>query len=162
MESEESLQLYSGLPNNKHGRLRSLCLWFYTTRRLQVLTGAHCHARRQKSASSHQYHPGPYGYALCHLGVVQIAVSVQCAGARADRTVAVDIGHSHSLTTGPCGRGHLALALLTIIKRDRYASKSPLRKFAPVFSQSKNNYGRQMWYQNDQESVKFNVAVIVC
>ena len=24
--------------------------------------------------------------------------------------------------TGPCGRGHLALALLTVIKRDRYAS----------------------------------------
>ena len=53
-------------------------------------------------------------------------------------------------------------ALLTIIKRDRYASESPLRKFATVFSQSKNHYGRQMWYQNDQKSVKFNVAVIVC
>ena len=26
------------------------------------------------------------------------------------------------MTTGPCGRCHLALALLTIIKRDRYAS----------------------------------------
>ena len=30
------------------------------------------------------------------------------------------------------------------------------------FSQSKNHYGRQMWYPNDQKSVKFNVAVIVC
>ena len=63
-------------------------------------------------------------------------------------------------STGPCGRGHWALALLTIIKRDRYASESPLRKFATVFSQSKNHYGRQMWYQNDQKSVKFNVAVM--
>ena len=67
---------------------------------------------------------------------------------------------THYQTTGPCGRGHLALALLTIIKRDRYASESPLRKFATVFSQSKNHYGRQMWYQNDQKSVKFNVAVM--
>ena len=66
------------------------------------------------------------------------------------------------MTTGPCGRGHLALALLTIIKRDRYASESPLRKFATVFSQPQTHYGRQMWYQNDQKSVKFNVAVIVC
>ena len=66
------------------------------------------------------------------------------------------------LGTGPCGRCHLALALLTIIKRDRYASECPLRKFATVFSQLKTHYGRQMWYQNDQKSVKFNIAVIVC
>ena len=66
------------------------------------------------------------------------------------------------IITGPCGRGHLALALLTIIKRDRYASECPLRKFATVFSQLKTHYGRQMWYQNDQKSVKFNIAVIVC
>ena len=66
------------------------------------------------------------------------------------------LGHSVHLTTGPCGRGHLALALLTIIKRDRYASECPLRKFATVFSQLKTHYGRQMWYQNDQKSVKFN------
>ena len=31
-------------------------------------------------------------------------------------------GQGQDLATGPCGRGHLALALLTIIKRDRYAS----------------------------------------
>ena len=67
-----------------------------------------------------------------------------------------------NVITGPCGRGHLVLGLLTIIKRDRYASESPLRKFATVFSQSKNHYGRQMWYQNDQKSIKFNVAVIAC
>ena len=67
-----------------------------------------------------------------------------------------------AVTTGPCGRGHLALALLTIMKRDRYASESPLRKFATAFSQPKNHYGRRVWYQNDQKSVEFNVAVIVC
>ena len=30
--------------------------------------------------------------------------------------------YGYGETTGPSGRGHLALALLTIIKRDRYAS----------------------------------------
>ena len=30
------------------------------------------------------------------------------------------------------------------------------------FPNLKTTMGRQMWYQNDQKSVKFNVAVIVC
>ena len=76
-----------------------------------------------------------------------------------ENAAAVKANHVVTRTTGPCGRGHLALALVTIIKRDRYASECPLRKFATVFSQPKTHYGRQMWYQNDQKSVKFNVAV---
>ena len=31
-----------------------------------------------------------------------------------------------------------------------------------AFAHSKNHYGRQMWYQNDQKSVQFNATVNAC
>ena len=74
------------------------------------------------------------------------------------------LGHSQGLvySQAPVAAVTWPWALLTIIKRDMSASESPLRKFATVFSQSKNHYEVQMWYQRHQKSVKFDVTVIFC
>ena len=65
------------------------------------------------------------------------------------------------LALGPSHYYQGLFKLLAIIERGGCARASPVRKFATVFSQSKNHYQRQLWYQNDQKSVKFNVTVNV-
>ena len=60
-----------------------------------------------------------------------------------------------------CRLGLGIWTLPTIIEKDRCASGSPLWKYATVFFPIWKPlwvYGRQMWYQDDQKSVKFNVT----
>ena len=57
-------------------------------------------------------------------------------------------------TTGPCGRGHLALALLTIIKRDRYASAPVVdRQVNGVSLTSQASKFWQFWSQSEHTTL---------
>ena len=68
---------------------------------------------------------------------------------------------SHRPLWAACGRGHSALGLPYYYKRD---SESPPRNFTMMwwvfFPNLKyiNHYRRQMWHQNDQKSINFNVT----
>ena len=56
----------------------------------------------------------------------------------------------------------LAFSLSIIIKRDRYASESPLRKVALFFPNPKTTMGDKVGIKMTRKSVKFNIAVVVC